>query len=69
MKLMPRDPYTRRVARSRAIGALAAAALAVVMLTAISISDSPPGGAPEASPMNQPRDPAAAAPAAAPQGQ
>ena len=66
---MSRDPYARRVARSRAIGALAAAALALAMLTAISMSDSPFGGAPEASPMNQPRDPAAAAPAAAPQGQ
>jgi len=72
MKLMPRDPYTRRVARSRAIGALAAAALAVVMLTAISISDSPPGGAPEASPLDErasaPGESVATAPPAASQG-
>ena len=72
MKLISRDPYTRRVVRSRAIGALAAAALAVVMLTAISMSDSPLGdGVPEASPMNEsaaaPRESAATAPAAAPQ--
>jgi len=74
MKLMSRDPYARRVARSRAIGALAAAALAVAMLTAISMSDSPLGsGAPEASPTNEqdgaPREPAATVPAAAPLGQ
>jgi hypothetical protein len=43
MKLMPRDPYSRRVLRSRAIGLLAAAALACAMLTAISLSDSPVG--------------------------
>ena len=43
MKLIPKDPYTRRIARSRAIGILAAAALACAMLTAISLSDSPVG--------------------------
>ena len=65
MKLMPRDPYTRRVARSRAIGALAAAALAVVMLTAISISDSPPG----ADARSSSGESVATAPPAASQGQ
>jgi hypothetical protein len=73
MKLMPRDPYTRRVMRSRAIGALAAAALALAMVTAISMSDSPLGdGVPEASPMNEsapvPRESTATAPSAAPKG-
>ena len=74
MKLLSRDPYARRVARSRAIGALAAAALAVAMLTAISMSDSPlGGGAPEASPLDErasaPGESVATAPPAASQGQ
>ena len=43
MKPMPDDAYTRRIARSRTIGVLAAAALACAMLTAISLSDSPVG--------------------------
>jgi len=41
--MMSRDPYIRRVARSRAIGIAAAAALACVMVTTISLSDSPVG--------------------------
>jgi hypothetical protein len=72
MKMLSRDPYTRRVARSRAIGILAAAALACAMLTAISLSDSPVGPEVPELTANQDRAPvlgevAATASAAAPQ--
>jgi hypothetical protein len=54
-----RDPFAHRSARSRLLGVLAAAALACVMLTAISLETS---GAPEPMPAD------GAAPSTAPTG-